>query len=216
MLDFKFRILTIFLKVFNSLWLKKKSFFLFSIIDYLHWMIPQGFLDSILIKAIFFSIHLLILILNIMSRWILLQFLRNLLFHFESFWFDVGHFYSFNFLTVIMRFKFYLCDPLQQLFQDWPSLTSLCLWDLWSPFLSNSFWISLNFCVKSELLIVIVTLISPLNFQSSVFLIFSLITWIYIIFYHCYDLTDANILNIGYLHSTKIIFPTTLLSSSAW
>lgn len=111
-----------------------------------------------------------------------MQFLRNLLFHFESFWFDVGHFYSFNFLTVIMRFKFYLCDPLQQLFQDWPSLTSLCLWDLWSPFLSNSFWISLNFYVKSELLIVIVTLISPLNLQNSVFPIFSLIPWIYKIF----------------------------------
>ena len=141
-----------------------------------------------------------------MSRWILLQFLRNLLFYFESFWYDVAHFYSFNFLTVIMRFKFYLCDPLQQLFQDWPSLTSLCLWDLWSPFLSNSFWISLNFCVKSELLIVIVTLISPLNFQSSVFPIFSLITWIYMIFYHSYDLTDANILNTGYLHSTNDYF----------
>lgn len=135
-----------------------------------------------------------------------MQFLRNLLFHFESFWFDVGHFYSFNFLTVIMRFKFYLSDPLQQLFQDWPSLTSLCLWDLWSPFLSNSFWISLNFYVKSELLIVIVTLISPLNFQNSVFPIFSLITWIYMIFYHCYDLMDANILNTGYLHSAKDYF----------
>lgn len=105
-----------------------------------------------------------------------------------------------------MRFKFYLSDPLQQLFQDWPSLTSLCLWDLWSPFLSNSFWISLNFYVKSELLIVIVTLISPLNFQNSVFPIFSLITWIYVIFYHCYDLMDANILNTGYLHSAKDYF----------
>ena len=53
MLDFKFRILILFLKVFNSLWLKKKSFFLFSVIYYLHWMIPQDFLDSILTKAIF-------------------------------------------------------------------------------------------------------------------------------------------------------------------
>lgn len=129
----------------------------------------SGLSDSVLIKAVFFFNHLLMWILITMSRWILLLFLRNLLFQFESFWFDVSHFYSFNFLTVIMRLKFYLSDPLQQQFQDWPSLTSLCLWDLWSPFLSNSFWISLNLCFKSEFLIVIVTLISPLNFQSSIF-----------------------------------------------
>lgn len=127
-----------------------------------------------------------------MSGWIFLLFLNNLLCHFESFWFDAGHFYSLNFLTVIMRFKFYLSDPLQQLFQDWPSLTLLCLWDLWISFLSNAFWISLNLCVKSELLIVTVTLISPLNFQSSIFPVFSSINLNG--FYAYYHITNTNIL----------------------
>lgn len=150
--------------------------FLFTVIYNLLWMISRDLLDSILIKSIFsliiFSYESWLLYLDGIYCCVSGVSSATL----KAFDLRLAFFYSFNFLTITMKLKSYLYDPLQRLFQDWPSLASLYLWDLWSPFLANSFWISFNLCVKSGLLIVVVTLISPLNFQSSTFSIFSQIT----------------------------------------